>query len=211
MTILQKGSKKKDLICSSSSPVFTQLTTPAAISEKYKASRKIIPAACKEIESALKSFFFLDPVPAKMRAYSSPDKILSNNGENLSGVIFNLIKQTNSLTPEEKKTNRKNKEDILSFIESLPEQKFSSITTIKEPRGERLLSLVETFGNQQLDYDASLLSDGTLRVLAVAVAVLSAPEKSTVVIEELDNGIHPSRAKNILAKINCKLPQETIQ
>ena len=44
-----------------------------------------------------------------------------------------------------------------------------------------------------------LLSDGTLRVLAIAAALLSAPEGSTVVIEEVDNGVHPSRAKQLLA------------
>lgn len=38
--------------------------------------------------------------------------------------------------------------------------------------------------------------------MAIAVALLSSPEYSTVVIEELDNGIHPSRAKTLLSKIN---------
>ena len=49
--------------------------------------------------------------------------------------------------------------------------------------------------------DASLLSDGTLRVLAIAAAMLSAPEGSLVVIEEIDNGVHPGRARHLLAQI----------
>ncbi len=197
-----RGGKYPSIACSNQEPVFMQLTTPASILEKYKVSRSVIPENSRKVQAALKSFFFLDPIPAKMRGYSAPDKLLLNNGENLSGVLFNLIKQTQNLSQEEKKENRKNKEDILAFIESLPEQNFSSVSTIKEPRGERLLTLKETFGNNEQECDASLLSDGTLRVLAVAVALLSAPEKSTVVIEELDNGIHPSRAKQILAKVN---------
>jgi len=56
-----------------------------------------------------------------------------------------------------------------------------------------------------------LLSDGTLRVLAIsqrdealcaiAAAMLSATEGSLVVIEEIDNGVHPNRAKHLLASI----------
>lgn len=47
-----------------------------------------------------------------------------------------------------------------------------------------------------------MLSDGTLRVLSVAAAMLSAPEGSTVVIEEIDNGVHPSRAGALLTSID---------
>ena len=64
-----------------------------------------------------------------------------------------------------------------------------------------MVQLTETFGDQSHPYDASLLSDGTLRVLAIATAMLSAEEGSLVVIEEIDNGVHPSRAKHLLAKI----------
>ncbi|GAB6043193.1 hypothetical protein JCM17961_38710 [Endothiovibrio diazotrophicus] len=51
------------------------------------------------------------------------------------------------------------------------------------------MSLVETFGNEEREWDAPLLSDGTL---------LAAPEDSMVVIEEVDNGIHPSQAHHLL-------------
>lgn len=64
-----------------------------------------------------------------------------------------------------------------------------------------MLTLTETFGHQKRDYDVSLLSDGTLRVLAIAAALLSAPEGSLIVIEEIDNGVHPSRAQHLLANI----------
>lgn len=64
-----------------------------------------------------------------------------------------------------------------------------------------MLKLTETFGGQARDYDASLLSDGTLRVLAIAAAMLSATTGSLVVIEEIDNGVHPSRAHHLLQQI----------
>ena len=64
-----------------------------------------------------------------------------------------------------------------------------------------MLQLEETFGGTPAPYDASLLSDGTLRVLAIAAAMLSAQEGSLVVIEEIDNGVHPSRARHLLDSI----------
>ncbi|ESQ17158.1 MAG TPA: hypothetical protein DIW77_10025 [Chromatiaceae bacterium] len=46
--------------------------------------------------------------------------------------------------------------------------------------------------------DATLLLDGKLpQVLAIAAGMLSAPEKSTVVIVKIDNGVRPSRAEHL--------------
>ena len=59
--------------------------------------------------------------------------------------------------------------------------------------------------------DASLLSDGTLRVLAIAAAMLSAPEGSLVVIEEIDNGVHPSRAHHLLQQIQDIASQRNLR
>ena len=64
-----------------------------------------------------------------------------------------------------------------------------------------MVQLTETFAGRGRPCDASVLSDGTLRVLAVAAALLSAPEGSLVIVEEIDNGVHPSRAKMLLDNI----------
>jgi predicted ATPase len=89
----------------------------------------------------------------------------------------------------------------LSFIQSLPEQDIADLSFLEEPRGGVMVQLTETFGNKRDNRDASLLSDGTLRVLAIAAAMLSAMEGSLVVIEEIDNGVHPSRAHHLLEQI----------
>lgn len=64
-----------------------------------------------------------------------------------------------------------------------------------------MVTLTETFGGTSTTYDASLLSDGTLRVLAIAAAILSA-RGALVVIEEIDNGVHPSRAGRLLNQMS---------
>jgi predicted ATPase len=64
-----------------------------------------------------------------------------------------------------------------------------------------MVQLEESFGGRRTLREAALLSDGTLRVLAIAAALLSVPPGSMVVIEEIDNGVHPSRAAHLLERI----------
>lgn len=71
----------------------------------------------------------------------------------------------------------------------------------EDRRGRVALELVESFGGKQRNCPVELLSDGTLRVLAIVAALLTAEPYSTLVIEEVDNGVHPSRARHLLAQM----------
>lgn len=194
-----KGRNKPFLTCSDQSAIFTQLTSPATFDAKHKESQKKIPPVAKQYEAWLAAMLFLDPVPAKMREYSSPvDKKILGDGSNLSGILFQLWGDESQRETSWYKENRKN---ILQFIRSLPEQEIDTVEFYKEPRGSVMVRLTETFGGIKKEYDASLLSDGTLRVLAIAAAMLSADENSLVIIEEIDNGVHPSRARHLLERI----------
>ena len=138
----------------------------------------------------LSDLSFLDMRPHNMRRYSfKSDIFLGENGENLSGVLYNLC------------LHEKSRQQLLDLITALPEQKIRDIGFIETPRNEAMVTLTETFGRRETIYDASLFSDGTLRVLSIAAAVLSAKEGSLVVIEEIDNGIHPSRAGTLLQQL----------
>ncbi|MEG0482111.1 MAG: ATP-binding protein [Acinetobacter sp.] len=132
--------------------------------------------------------YFYDFIPSKMRNESLGTRFLNQNGQNLSGVLYNLW--------ENKEDDYKL--DILKFISSLPEQDFKTLKFYKDHRDRIELALVENFGEKKQEWGTELLSDGTLRVLGIAAAILSAPQNSTIVIEEIDNGIHPSRAKYLL-------------
>jgi predicted ATPase len=208
-----KGGNKPRITCNDQSAIFTQLTSPATFGNS-QTSKENIPAVAKQYERWLSSILFLDPVPARMREYSFPsEKRLQGDGTNLSGVLFNLLgigNQTtaNAIASSDRRITDENiiatqRKDILSFIQSLPEQDISGLDFLKEPRGGVMVQLIETFGGESQLYDASLLSDGTLRVLAIAAAMLSAEEGSLVVIEEIDNGVHPSRARHLLAQIRA--------
>lgn len=105
--------------------------------------------------------------------------------------------------------------DELEFIPSkdfrgLPESIDSSVNTYWSP----VFSSVTTDGTMEMvnrGCPAELLSDGTLRVLAIAAAVLSAPQGSTVVLEEVDNGIHPSRAHHLLTTMKNEAKRRNIR
>jgi predicted ATPase len=165
-------------------PYFTEIL------QGLKQLRRENVAGSIDLAHALTSTFILDPDPKRMREYSFvQEQRLKRDGSALSSVLRRL-------TEEDGK-----KASVLDFIRSLPEQDISDISYIETPRDEVMVQLHETFGGKAVPRDAALLSDGTLRVLAVAAALLSIPEGSVIVIEEIDNGVHPSRAEKLLADI----------
>jgi predicted ATPase len=93
------------------------------------------------------------------------------------------------------------KQKLLAFVRSLPEQDITDIQFIKTERMDVMVKLEESFGEKTRMVDAPLLSDGTLRVLAIGAALLTAPQGALVVIEEIDNGVHPSRATTLVKQI----------
>jgi predicted ATPase len=179
------------VMCNDRMAMFVQLDSPALFETSEASARKIISETVHEYQTVLQNILFLDPNPANMREYSfKSDRRLLEDGTNLSSVLFSLWENQ----PE-------NQQIILNLIQSLPEQAINGLDFIFGPRDEVMVRLAETFGHNIRHCEAALLSDGTLRVLAIAAAMLSATEGSLVVIEEIDNGVHPSRAKHLLASI----------
>ncbi|OLP18301.1 ATPase [Leptolyngbya sp. 'hensonii'] len=186
-----RGGKKPSIVCSSHMAIFTQLLSEIRFRPENTDSRRFIPIIAERYVRWLSSVVFLEPEPGSMRSYGhKTDKVLKEHGENLSGVIYNLCRDAAV------------KASVLEFVQSLPEQDIEDISFIETPRDEVMLQLTETFGGTSTKYDAAMLSDGTLRVLSIAAAMLSAPTESLVVIEEIDNGVHPSRAADLLERIS---------
>jgi len=183
-----RGGKKPRIVGVDQQPVFTQLTTPARFA--HRESQREIPVAANLVRTNLAEILFLDPAPRRMRDYSfKEEQHISGDGAALSAVLFRLCQ------------NRSSKGQLLDFIRSLPEQDIADISFLETERNEVMVQLHETFGGKTQTREAALLSDGTLRVLAVAAALLSVAEGTTVVVEEIDNGVHPSRAELLLKNI----------
>lgn len=190
-----RGGRNPQLNFSDQTAVFSQWTSVVpALTTNQKAKRQLKETS-EAFEQALSTIIFLDPNPAKMREYSFlSDKKLLGDGSNLSSVLYHLWNS--------EQNQDQNQRRILNCISSLPEQDIRSVDFLSGPRGEVMLQLVETFGGTDRHCDASLLSDGTLRVLSIVAAMLSAPSGSLVVIEEIGNGVHPSRANHLLSEID---------
>lgn len=185
-----RGGKKPQVRCTDQMSVLAQLQSPARFPATHKKAQTTVFEFTRRYQKLLQNITFLDPRPQEMRGYSFRNEdSLSEYGNNLSGVLYNLCRT------EEMHAR------VLEFVRDLPEQNIEDILFIETPRGEVMVALKETFGGSTTKYDASQLSDGTLRILAVASAVLSAPESGMVVVEEIDNGVHPSRVEQLLERI----------
>lgn len=194
-----KGGNKPRVECANDQAIFYQLLSPSRFPQPK--SKEVIPFATKTILDSFANILFLDPDPSAMRdlADISPGTKITENGSNVSSVLQLLC------------TNPKTKRSVLSLVKSLPEQNLTDIdfVTVRE-LNKVMLRLEEHFGNGR-KVPASLLSDGTLRALAIAAALCGVPEHSIVVIEEIDNGIHPSRARDLVCNIRRIAAERNIQ
>ena len=143
------------------------------------------------LKSLILNAYFFDFVPSQMRYESLSEKGLRSNGQNLAGVLHYLCEKDGHASD--------NKTKLLNLIKSLPEQNIIDIKFYVDHRERVEFALIENFANTPKEFPMDLLSDGTLKVLAIATALLSVSTGSTLVIEEIDNSIHPSRAHDILS------------
>ena len=140
------------------------------------------------ISSALTNIFILNPIPSKMRDYSLLSDTLESDASNIAGVLAAL--------PDEQKAEVE--ETISAYAKNLPEGDIQKIWTEKVGRfgTDAMLYCEELWKPGHItEIDARSMSDGTLRFIAILTALLTRPEGSQLVIEEIDNGLHPSRAE----------------
>lgn len=150
------------------------------------------------LEYLLGSISIFHPVPDLMRGYANfhDGSHLHSSGSNISAVLENLCQSGFQ-------------DDILKFIRTLPEQDFREVGFIRVPGPDDIMvKLLESFGGQEHWYEAAVLSDGTLRALAIAAALFSGD--SLLIIEDIDDGVHPSRLGHMLELIRHHAEQQNI-
>ena len=156
--------------------------------------------AVQGVRRYLRNSYIFDPQPKAMREYArveaSPQ--LLRGGGNISAVLFALGEKDEK---EEQETLRR----ITEVVRQIPEEPFARIGFAETSLGDVMAGFVPdegtAAGNGNL-VDARLLSDGTLRMLAIVTALETVPESSRIVIEEFDNGLHPSRAKLLVQTLS---------
>lgn len=148
------------------------------------------------LQNYMRSSFVFDPNPKLMREYERiGDNILLKNGSNLSAVLYWLSqkndKDGSSLTK------------MLEWINQLPEEPYDRFGFVETKLNDVMFGLMNKRGEMT---EARLLSDGTLRSLAVLTALHNAKKGSRIIIEEIDNGLHPSRVGILIQALSyyCK-------
>ena len=143
------------------------------------------PATCFLEE--LQSMRFLDLSPDAMRMASFPGQtVLGDRGENLSSVLYSIC-QDSAL-----------KDSLKEWIRELTPIDVVDFDFIPDQTGRILVSLVESSGQKTSAFSAS---DGTLRFLAIIAALMGPDSAQFYFLEEIDNGIHPTRLSLLLQLI----------
>ena len=184
----------------------TQLLTSqvaARVPAKSQAGRDIHRVADRMLE-ALRGVFILDPIPHQMREYvPEKDTRLRRNADNLSAVLADLMRDEST------------RQALLEMTQSLSEAQVADLDIVRSDLGDVMTTLREQLGDDLHPIPARLMSDGTLRFLAVAAALLEArgaedesggpkPARRLLVVEELENGLHPSQVQLLLGRLKSE-------
>jgi len=159
-----------------------------------------VRAAAEVVTDALKAVSVLDPVPSLMRDYvqEGDAEELRRRAENLSAVVARLRAQGGDVWVR-----------FCELVKSLPEQEIRKIEIGRSSLRDVVIVLHERQGRGKRKIPARLMSDGMLRFVAFATALLEAPltgsatnaAQRALLIEELENGLYPSQARRIIELI----------
>ncbi len=170
------------------------------------AAKRLVSELCNRVLASLLGVFHLDPVPSAMRQYVAEKDIdLRRDARNLSAVLAHL-KST---------ADKKIWERLTRAIQALPEHPISGIEFESTTFGDVMAGVRESFNDHDdVIIPAKQMSDGMLRMLAITTSVLGgasslaitpslsgATSTPTLLIEELENGLHPSQAHALLELI----------
>lgn len=165
-----------------------------------QAGREVHEAA-DAVLHALGGVFLLDPIPHAMRQYvPARDNRLRRQADNLSAVLGRLLDHEVVY------------EHLMAMVSRLSENRVVSMATEQSSLGDLMLVQREVVGGVEATVPARLMSDGTLRILAILAALLEtsvdpAPTAlvegaaTTLVIEEIENGLHPSQAAVMVERV----------
>ena len=120
------------------------------------------------------------------------------------GKNVNHEKNSLDLSYRERYEEYKKKYDmLLSIVRLLPEYEIKELSTIITPSPLRdvMFTCVEVHNGNDVKMPASLLSDGTIKVIAIATAIVTSPDNSVLLLDEFDSGTHQNKSFELLRKL----------
>ena len=124
---------------------------------------------------------FLDLLPSSLRGYSSQVLRIGENGEGFAALIHEI--EYNGSKPA-----------LLEWLKELRPDEVDDIYALEGLNNDFMVAIKE--GNKE--FRAPVLSEGTLRFIALAAAFFQPSMPRVLVIEEIEKGLHPSRLRLLL-------------
>ena len=198
------GTKPEDVVAADRS-VLSQYPRFARRNKKLSETLGLIDAVLNSLSPPA----VFDPIPKLMRGYERDTEIrLSRNGFNVSPVLAHLHRREPFVARNPKtgkverdldtgglklvyKDQKATAQRILNKIAQLPDEPFKGFDFIRTKTRDVMFGF--TVNGDDKPTTARVLSDGTLRALAVLTALETSRPKQRIVVEEFDNGVHPSR------------------
>jgi predicted ATPase len=173
--------------------VLSQYGVLAATSDRMQQGKQVVEAVVDQ----LRAIQVVAPEPQRIRRYARISKApLARDGSNLSAVLHDLT-QPDDATRQGGAAGSAVLNNILQVVKNLPEEAYSGFRFFTT----ELKDVMFGAGTERGTMDARLLSDGTLRAIAILTALETAARNAIVVVEEFDNGINMSRVATLLAAL----------
>jgi predicted ATPase len=167
------------------------------VADEPDANGRHARALSRFVLAQLRGMRFLELSPSQMRIPSQPGQwTLGDRGENVSSVLAAICGD-----PAKKQV-------LLAWVRKLTPMDVDDLVFDQDVAGRVLLRLVEKGGPS---FSALSASDGTLRFLAMLAAIFGPEPAPWYFIEELENGIHPSRLGTLADLIEHQTQPRGIQ
>lgn len=186
---------------------------PLRLGGKDTAEREVLDVVRSAL-AVLGGVFQLDPVPHLMRTYvPEKDSDLRRTAVNLSASVARL-----------KESDPDNFRRLVATVKDLPEYEVHDLEVGRGSYGDVMLALLEGHGDHKATIPARQMSDGMLRMLAITTTLLTGGGGVAIggalgadvgplvlVIEELENGLHPTQAGTLLTLVREASRQQGYQ
>jgi hypothetical protein len=147
--------------------------------------------------AAMRAVYLLEITPSHMRAYvPAGSEFVGLTGQHMSSVAHAMCADPDT------------KADLVDWLAELCAPELEDIQFSTTDLGDVMLVLVEKGGRR---IPARSLSDGTLRFLGELIALRTAPEGSILLMEEIENGLHPTRAHLLVQAMEAAAEARNVQ
>ncbi|MBI5564955.1 MAG: AAA family ATPase [Chloroflexi bacterium] len=170
---------------------------------EFEKSRSILSQLAKELPEPIELAAYLstcvahlvdmqrlDLNPGLLRDYSQRQSAerLGEHGEDFAALVKTIC------------TNKQTRAEYVSWLRELTPAEVDDIKILKGAVKEPLFALKE--GKHV--FQAQVLSDGTLRFAALAAAMFQPAMPRLILLEEIENGIHPTRLRLLVELLRSR-------